>query len=138
MGTMTARTATVRLYVAFASLVAAVLALLTAAVRLVASLATWLAARVDASRTARVPPPAEAPARPVEAPAPALRLVPQTRPSSLTPSKADQLKTALVGLGFKAPPVCRFVASLGARVDREPLEGLIKEGLRALSSAVAS
>ena len=136
MGTMTARTATVRLYVAFASLVAAVLALLTAAVRLVASLATWLAARVDASRSVRVSPLAEAPARPVEAPA--LRLVPQTRPSSLTPSKADQLKTALVGLGFKAPPVCRFVASLGARVDREPLEGLIKEGLRALSSAVAS
>ena len=127
---MTAKTATVRLYVALAALLTAVLRLVAALVRLAASLAVWAAARVEA----RVAAPAKAPAAPGASPAARLALVP--RVETVGPSVASQrLTTALTGLGYKAPAVRAFVDGLGDRVEKEPIEGLIKDGLRALTRA---
>jgi Holliday junction resolvasome RuvABC DNA-binding subunit len=55
--------------------------------------------------------------------------------SAATPSRADRLHGTLVGLGFRAPDVRRFVSSVNvSRLEREPIEVLIKDGLRVLSS----
>jgi RuvA, C-terminal domain len=50
------------------------------------------------------------------------------------PTPEHTLYNALVGLGFHAPEVRRFVASVGPRASHEAMATLIKEGLRALSS----
>jgi len=115
---MTASKATVGLYVAVVGLVTAVLTLVGATVRLTAAGLQALTARLQAPR-APVPAAAAA-AAPVRAAAPA--------------PAGDQLTCALTGLGFKPAEVRRFVATLGPRAGTEPLQGLIKEGLRALAS----
>jgi hypothetical protein len=120
----TAAAATVSLYVAVLGLLTAVLTLAGAAVRLLAAGLQALTARLQ---RATVPAPVQAPPAGAQAPArPNLRVVPAPAP--------EPLVTALVGLGFKAPEVRRFVATLGPRAGTERLEDLIKEGLRALAS----
>lgn len=48
---------------------------------------------------------------------------------------AERLHAALTGLGFQAPQVRRYVASVKTRIGgHEPIETLIKDGLRALAS----
>lgn len=129
---MTARTATVRLYVALVSLVTALVSLVAALVRLTVAGISWVAVRVEAgSRQA-------APQKPAAAPARHLRLVPAApaaEPVATAPGAAARLTTALTGLGFKVPEVRAFVTSLGGRVDREPMADLIKAGLASLSRA---
>jgi hypothetical protein len=115
---MSPKTATRRLYVAMVSLVASILELAAALVRL----GVALLGRATAAIRARVE-------RPVAAPAdrPRLRIVPKT-------DGRTRLTFALIGMGFHAPLVRSFVNELGDRVDREPIGTLIKEGLAALAA----
>jgi Holliday junction resolvasome RuvABC DNA-binding subunit len=113
------KTALSRLFVSLLSLVASVLELGTALVRLVTALVLRAAAAVR--------PRAEAVQAPQEA-RPRLRVVPQRADG------ATRLTTALVGLGWSAPAVRRFVDSVGDRVDREPIEALLKEGIAKLAA----
>jgi hypothetical protein len=128
---MTNRAATSRLYVALASLLTAALTLVASAVRLVASSLTWAAVRIEAA-SARAPraaiPPAMRPAAAsviVQAP---------VAPPSGAQAQAERLASALTGLGFKSPDVRKFVSGLDGDRLGMPLEGLIKDGLRALAS----
>ena len=141
-GTMTtAKTATVGLYVSLAGLLTAALSLLGAVVRMVVALVAWVAARVEARTPARArrdaPPARDTTSRP----APGLRLVTAEPGSSMPPAGpmpptgAQRLTSALVGLGFSSKEVTAIVASLGARVEREPLQVLIPVALRALAPA---
>jgi len=134
------RSSLVRLAVAFLALLTAVVVLLTVLVRLgatgVVSLTTWLAA----GRAGRKAPGAPA------APLPAnVRRLADARRGRGTPSNARvsggaerpaaaRLTFALVGMGWPAPAVRAFVVGLGDRVEREPVEKLIGEGLRALAA----
>lgn len=55
------------------------------------------------------------------------------------PDTKARLSTALVGLGFKQAQVRQYVSSVEGRVARgEPIEILIKDGLRALVCVRAS
>jgi hypothetical protein len=45
-----------------------------------------------------------------------------------------RLTAALVGMGWSVPAVRRFVAGLGDRAEREPIEALIKDGLAILAA----
>jgi hypothetical protein len=118
---MSPKTATVRLYVAVVSLAAALLELVATVVRLAAALLSR-AARAVRARAER------STATPV-----VLRVVPQ--PGRRTPVDARaRLTFALVGMGFHAPAVRAFVAGLGDRADREPIDALIKEGLAKLAA----
>ncbi len=47
----------------------------------------------------------------------------------------ERLSSALTGLGFKGPSVKKFIDSLGNRVMTDPIEVLLKEGIRALTSS---
>jgi hypothetical protein len=137
---MTARTATVRLYVAFAALVTALVSLAAALVRLTATGVSWAAARIEASTRPVAPQkPAAAPSqKPAAAPVARLRLVtpaPAAAPATGAPSAAERLTTGLMGVGYKAPQVRAFVASLGDRVEHEPMADLLKAGLAALTRA---
>jgi RuvA, C-terminal domain len=135
---MTARAATVSLYVTFVSLVAAMIALATAVVRLVVAGVTRLTASIEV-RTAGAPRDTTSrPALRLVHPRPATAAAPTSAPVA-APSNADRLQHGLVNLGFKLPEVRAFVTSLGDRAEREPLPALIREGLAALGSrAVAS
>jgi hypothetical protein len=131
---MTIRKAFAKLLSALLVLAAALVALTAGLTRLVAALTTWLAVAVEAhvakARASR-PVATAAPRRP-------LTLVPRPASTSGAPTQAERLTTALTGLGFATPDVRRFVGSLGPRVEREGLEGLIKDGLRALSPAAVA
>jgi hypothetical protein len=139
---MTARTATVRIYVAFASLVADVLILTAALVRLVAVAAVWLIRRIG-PRTHSAAPERHVRGLPsnvrLQDVKPVLSLVRAKEPvgQPVPLCGAQRLTTALLGLGFKAPAVRAFVASVGPRVERDRIEDLIKEGLRALHVSAA-
>ena len=104
--------AAARLFVALVSLLAAVLELGAALVRLVAALLARAAVAVR-------PRPVAQPAR--------LRVV-------RSPAQAARLAAALTGMGWPAPAVRAFVAGLGDRVEREPIEVLIREGLAKLAA----
>jgi len=110
--------ALVRLFVALFSLLASVLELGAALVRLAVALVLRAAAAV------RPRPEAVQAHR-------NLRVVPALRPAR---EKEERLTAALVGLGWSAPTVRRFVAGLGDRVGREPIEALIREGLATLAA----
>jgi hypothetical protein len=47
---------------------------------------------------------------------------------------AVNLESALAGLGYSKANIKRFVASLGSRVSREPINTLLREGIRNLTS----
>lgn len=111
--------ALVRLFVALFSLLASILELGASLVQLGVALTLRAAAAVrprpeaaQAPRNLCVVPPSGRPAR----------------------EKEERLTAALVGLGWSAPTVRRFVAGLGDRVGREPIEKLIKEGLATLAA----
>jgi len=110
--------ALVRLFVALFSLLASVLELGAALVRLAVALvlraAVAVRPRPEAAQAHRN-----------------LRVVPALRPAR---EKEERLTAALVGLGWSAPTVRRFVAGLGDRVGREPIEALIREGLATLAA----
>jgi hypothetical protein len=114
------KTATVKLYVAVVSLVAALFEFGAALVRLAAAMAlrAAVAVRPRATPTARLPT------------RPNLRVVPP--PSN--DLERGRLVTALVGLGWPVPRVRTFVDDLGDRVGREPIEALIKEGIAELAA----
>ena len=135
---MTARAATVRLYVTLVSVLTAILALAGAVVRLVVTLVSAATDIVEAwtpARPRRDAPPARDTA---SRPAAALRLVTAgfSSPTSPTPpTAAERLTSALVGLGFSSRAVAPVVASLGPQVEREPLQTLIPVALRMLAPA---
>jgi hypothetical protein len=118
---MKTKNSTVRLYVALVSLVAALLELGAALARLGTALVLRAAAAVR--------PRAGAHAARLSGP-PNLRVV---RRLDLDEERA-RLTAALVGMGWPAPAVRRFVDSLGDRIEREPIEKLIKEGLARLAA----
>jgi hypothetical protein len=114
------KTATVRLYVALVSLLAAVLELGASLVRLVTALTQRATVAVQ-PRAASLP----------ASPQARLRIVP--RPID-TGEKRTRLIIALNSLGWSMPAVRRFVDGLGDRVEREPIEALIKEGIAKLAA----
>jgi len=113
------RVATTRLVAATISLVASLFELGTALVRLGAALLLRAAAIVRPRAGGHTAPPRGRPR---------LRVV--RRPDL----ERERLTSALVGMGFRAPAVHAFVAGLGDRVGREPIEALIKEGLANLAA----
>ena len=115
---MNTKTATVRFVVALFSLLAAVLELCASLVRLLTALALRAATLVRLR-----PEVAQAPGRPN------LRVV-----RAPAPGQEARLTSALVGMGWPASAVRRFVDSVGDRVGREPIEALIKEGLASLAA----
>ena len=119
---MTLKTAIARLIVAAIALLTAILRLLGA----IAGLVTVSVVRLTSAlrQRASCPQAASAPAAPERAPS-----APQA-PSE----QARRLTAALTGMGFRRHDVTRFVACLGARVEHERVESLIKDGLRALAS----
>jgi hypothetical protein len=131
---MNAKTATVRLYVAVAALLTGIVSLLAAIVRLTTTLVTGLSSLLQAGARRLDPKQADRPASTeltaAQPARPNLRIV-------QTSSKAEALTTGLVGLGFRAPAVKAFVASLDKRLDDMPLEDLLKEGLKSLSTRAA-
>lgn len=138
LGAMTARAATIRLYVTLLSVLTTILALVAAVVRLVVTLVGAATALVDARTPACPRRDAPATRDTTSRLAPALRLV-TARSSSPTPpagpmppTAAERLRSGLLGLGFRAHDVARFVASVGARVEQESLGVLLKEGVAAL------
>jgi hypothetical protein len=129
---MTARTATVRLYVALASLVTAVLALAGALVRLAAAVVTRATVLVQGRPEAAQ---GLAPTPAVPAAGARLTLVPRPTGAPGPSAARARLEGALAGLGFKVGDVRRVVAGLGARVEHEPIEAMIKTALAELSRA---
>jgi hypothetical protein len=113
-----AKDATVSLYVAITSVLAAILAIVGAALLLLAALTSRLAMWIQAPPKATKTP---------------------ERKSIITPAKAEEMRlrlsTGLRGLGFPTRDVTRFVDSLGGRIESEQLEDLLREGLVALSNA---
>jgi hypothetical protein len=125
------KTATTKLVVALFSLLAAVLELGAAMVRLVTALALRAASTV---RPRCRPLPARAEGRPN------LRVITGTTgPTGPNPRydlvvRRERLTNAMTGMGFRATDVRAFVNSLGDRACREPIETLIKEGLAHLAA----
>jgi hypothetical protein len=126
---MAIRTAVVRFTVTVIALVTAVLGLVVALLRLATAGALWVAGAIPA-RTQRVTAPMA-----VRAPQPALRLVPAPAVPAGPSAARARLEGALVGLGFKVGDVRRVVGGFGDRVEREPIETLIKAVLAELSRA---
>jgi len=60
---------------------------------------------------------------------------PAPRPKA---GQTDKLITALTGLGFGSKNVKKWVQSLGARAESQPIESLVKDGVKALVSAPAN
>jgi hypothetical protein len=121
---MTAKRATVRFYVAIVGLLASVLELAGAFVRLVTvcldRAASRLKSPVDASTRLALAPTVIAP--------PARAAASHT----ITMGEDERLTSALMNLGFRAANVRAFTASVSGR--QAPLETLVKEGIVALSA----
>jgi hypothetical protein len=136
---MRAKTATTRLYVSVVTLLTAMVELTIEVVRLLTKLAV-AGTEALARRKARQ----DSTLRPVRPYPPATRETGQraytgamwqaAKPVQEQASEVDRLTTALVGLGFQAAPVRRYVTSVEGRIGKEPIETLIKDGLRALAS----
>jgi hypothetical protein len=118
--------AVIRLLVAVFGLVAGVLGL-TAGLLELAARALQAMTRAVAWLAGAMKSPAKAPRAPETAPKPAEK--------AGEGPKEEQLTHALVGMGFRAPAVRAFAATVRPRVVAgEPLEGLIKEGIAKLCS----
>jgi hypothetical protein len=115
---MTAKRATLRLYVALTGLLASLLELTGALVRLATSAVQRVTPKAR-PETTTVPWTPQAPT-----------WVQQAAP--VAPPQDEKLHGALVGMGFRAGSVRKFTASVQGRT--EPLEVLIKEGIVALSA----
>lgn len=121
---MTAKTVTVRLYVALVSMLVAVLCLAAAVVRLGAALALRTARAIE---------------RPAARPQ-ALQLVPGGKNARVSPPanvrpQTYRLTTALVGMGFRPAAVRAHVAGLPPeKITDARIEDLIKEGVAALAA----
>lgn len=133
---MSAKTATVRLYVAIVALLAAVLTAVTFAVGLVGALLRLLGASVTwlASRIGKVP---SATTATTSATVTTAATRPNLRVVEVS-SKADQLVSGLVGMGFAVLDVRAFVKGLGDRVEKEPMADLIKGGIAHCAKSRAS
>jgi hypothetical protein len=127
---MSAKTATVKCYVAFVSLLTAVFSLASALVRLLVACVTALAALVKRSKAGTAHP-AASPAVCIPVPVAVPMLA---SPMVQAPDMGPQVEHGLVSLGYKRPDVARFVASLSNRRFGGDVGALIKEGLAALSS----
>jgi hypothetical protein len=55
-------------------------------------------------------------------------------PVAKTDDTAERLTSALTGLGFRAGAVRAFTATVRSRLEKEPLEGLVREGIATLSN----
>ena len=64
-----------------------------------------------------------------------MTLVPRPTGAPGPSAARARLEGALAGLGFKVGDVRRVVAGLGARVEHEPIEAMIKTALAELSRA---
>jgi hypothetical protein len=105
---------------AFCKLIAALFNLVTALVDLVAAGIGRLARAIRESNRSTNP----------------RRIVPTVieRPVPLPQDTTVQLAFALQGLGFRPPAVKKYVAAQTAGYLQQPLEILIKDGVRALAS----
>jgi Holliday junction resolvasome RuvABC DNA-binding subunit len=130
---MTARVATRALYVSVVRLLAALVTLVAKAVELLVEL-TLLGVATVRSRRKRIV--VQVPSQnSVSTRARTLLSKTFVDEPAQPASAAERLHGTLVGLGFKAPDVRRFVSSVNtSRLEREPIEVLIKDGLRALGS----
>lgn len=121
---MTAKRATVRFYVALVGLLASVLELGGALIRLGTACLEIMTRRlrspVDASTRLGLAPTVIAPPSPT------------VSRQTVAMSGDERLTSALMSLGFKAANVRAFAASVGGR--NATLEVLVKEGMIALSS----
>jgi uncharacterized membrane protein len=128
---MTVKTATTRLFVAFVSLLIAILALATGLVKLVVTLVTLGVQKLEARRLDLVEKKIIAPttAMPPAATRPNLRIVEKA------PSQADAVAFALKKLGFKAEDVKRFLVT-GFDPNASTPDN-IKVGLRFFSEMAA-
>ena len=112
---MTAKRATVRLYVAMTGLFASLFELVEAFVRLVTACLEHATRRV-------------APAAPAAAPATS------KAGATIAMTEDERLVSALMSLGFRAPNIRAFAATVRGR--QAPLEVLVKEGIVALSATL--
>jgi hypothetical protein len=101
----------VRLFVAVVGLLASVVELAVKLVQLAITLVERAARRVEGEKRRVV----------IEAPAADSVQVPV--------DATDKLVGALTGLGFRAGPVRAFAATVRSRIGREPIDGLVKEGI---------
>jgi hypothetical protein len=124
---MNAKRATVRLFVAVTGLLASLLELVTGIVRL-ATAVLERAASVAKPRTASPTGRASTPAQTL---ATAPTVVAEAPPTARM-TEDERLTSALMSLGFRAPNVRAFAASVRGR--QAPLEVLVKEGIVALSA----
>jgi len=136
------KNAMTRLAVTLLSLLTAILALATALVRLVVTLITGLTAYLEA----KLPRRSESSKTTQDAPAASVASVASSASSALakstlrvvqssTPDVRDQVATGLVGLGFPAANVRRFVGQLTDRDLQRPVADVIRDGLAWLSRA---
>jgi hypothetical protein len=105
--------ALIRLVVAILGLFASLLELTIRVVQLGIVLLTRLAHRLEGPRIVIEPPRAVAPT---------------------VLDTSERLTSALTGLGFRAGPARAYAATVRARLTKEPLEGLVREGIAHLSS----
>jgi Holliday junction resolvasome RuvABC DNA-binding subunit len=119
------KTALSRLVVSLLSLLTVIVALATSVLKFLVTaigvLTFWLE-RAGAKKAVQIENVAEAPRT-------NLRVLP------IQSSKAAELTCALKGLGFEAPQVKRFVATLNDEALKQDIRDLIKSGLKALGRA---
>jgi Holliday junction resolvasome RuvABC DNA-binding subunit len=74
-------------------------------------------------------------ARSLESRRPEERRIVVETPASQAPvnDAAERLTSALTGMGFRAGQVRAFAATVRVRLDKEPIERLVKEGIVSLS-----
>ena len=127
---MTTKRAFLRLLVATTGLLASILELVAAAIRLGSALLERAnqAVRSSQARTVVVTAPAADGWTAQRTVAPTVLMTPAT----FGPSPEERLHAALTGLGFRAGCVRAFTASVRGR--QAPLDALIKEGIVALSA----
>lgn len=124
---MSAKTATVWLYVTTVSLLSAILSLITALVRLMAAGVVRLTRAIERSTLA------PAPTGDTEG----MTIIHGERAVNMRKGQLghrEQLTSALCHLGFSTPAVRAYIATLDANADGRELETLIKDGLRALTA----
>jgi len=102
-----------RLFVAIVAFLAACVELAHGVVRLATALVDRTARQLGRASAANPSAPPALPAPPSDA--------------------ADRLTAALTGMKFRPAAVRAFVATVRARVDKEPLETLVREGIAKLS-----
>jgi hypothetical protein len=121
---MSAKTATVKLYVAFASLLTLIISLVCAIVRLILACITWTTHKIERQPSSEAKRPV-----PITIVTHAATPVPPSQPTANVAAH-QQVEFALVNMGYKKELVSRIVAKLAV----SDVGTMVREGLRSLSS----